>query len=339
MRARLKPLDRQTIVITGGSSGIGLATARRAVSQGAQVVLAARNREALQAVCSELQSKGGRATFAVADVGDAAAVDHIVETAVQAFGGFDTWVNDAGVGVYGQLMDIPLEEHERLFRTNYWGVVNGSRAAVRHLEGRPGGGALINLGSVTSDFAVPILGAYAASKHAVKGFTDALRLELKHAGVPVSVTLIKPSGIGTPFPVHARNHMDTDPQVVPPLYAPEIVADAILHAAVHPVRSLTIGSAGGLMAGVAVAAPALTDPLFAWAMPWLQRSSRPATAADNLFAASKDGGVHHPVTGPGRPFSIYTRLSKHPGAALGVGLAALGSVALICTRGRRGGRR
>lgn len=332
MRARLKPLSRQILVITGASSGIGLATARRAASKGAAVVLAARNEEALGRICEEIRRDGGQAVYVAADVGDRDDVARIVEKALDTFGGFDTWVNNAGVGVYGELLEIPPEEHEQLFRTNYWGVVNGSIAAVRHLAGRPGGGALINVGSVNSDFAIPILGAYAASKHAVKGFTDALRMELRHAGKPVSVTLIKPSGIGTPFPVHARTHLSTDPRVAPPVYAPEVAADAILHAAVHPVRSLTIGSAGRVMAGAAVGAPDLMDSFFAWAMPRVQRTAHPRAPSDNLFTPDGDGRMHHPYSSAGRPFSVYTGLHKHPRALVGLGLAALGSVAVLAVQ-------
>src|SRR5690606_10484004 len=108
-----------------------------------------------------------------------------------------TWVNDAGVSIYARLEDTPDEDHQRMFQTNYWGVVFGSLEALKHLKRN--GGALINIGSVTSDVPTPLLSAYTASKHAVKGFTDSLRLELLHEDAPVSVTLIKPSGIHTPF--------------------------------------------------------------------------------------------------------------------------------------------
>src|SRR5690606_34022319 len=112
-------------------SGIGLATAQAAAAQGAAVVLVARTGEALDQVAQEITAVGGRATTVVADVGDEAQVQAVVDHAIDTFGGFNTWVNDAGVGVYGDIMDLPSEEHERLFQTNYWGVVYGSKAAVR----------------------------------------------------------------------------------------------------------------------------------------------------------------------------------------------------------------
>lgn len=339
MKFRPKPLDQQTLVITGASSGIGLATAREAVAEGAAVVLVARNEDALKTICAELREQGGRVAYAVADVGVEKDMDGVVQTALREFGGFDTWVNDAGVGIYGDLMDIPIEEHERMFQTNYWGVVFGSRAAVQHFR-TTGGGTLINVGSINSDFAIPLLGAYAASKHAVKGFTDALRMELKHENAPVSVTLIKPSGIGTPFPVHARNHMDSDPQVAPPVYAPEVVAGAILHAATHRVRNITVGGAGRMMVGTAVGLPRLADRFFAWAMPRVQKTDKPRTEASSLFAHSDDGDVYRDK-GPGRKFSVYTSAQKHPGAVAGagLGLAALGAGAALLIARRLSGRR
>lgn len=271
MRIKLKPLSRQTIVITGGSSGIGLAIARRAVHRGARVVLVARDDDALKSVCHELTREQGHASgnngsgvqadYVVADVGEREQLRHVVDTVVERYGGFDTWINDAGVGVYARLEEISDEDHARLFQTNYWGVVYGSTEALRHLRGR--GGALINIGSISSDVPAPILSAYTASKHAVKGFTNSLRLELLHDDAPVSVTLIRPSGIHTPFGQHARNYLDNASQVPPPVYHPGLVADAVLHAATHPVREVTIGGSGMLMTWLTRLMPRLADRLFA----------------------------------------------------------------------------
>jgi len=205
-----KALNDQVIVITGASSGIGLATARMAARRGAKVVLVARNAEVLAAEQARLQAAGGRAIHVVADVGSREALEGVARSAVEAFGGFDTWVNVAGLTIYGNLWDVEDRDSERLMRTNFWGTVNGSLVAVEHLKDK--GGALVNVGSVASDLAFPLQGMYCASKHAVKGFTDALRMELLQDGIPIGVTLIKPTSIDTPLPHRARNYMDREPR-------------------------------------------------------------------------------------------------------------------------------
>jgi short-subunit dehydrogenase len=136
-------------------------------------------------------------------------VERIGQTAMERFGRIDTWVNNAGVGTFGRLEDISLEDHQRLFQTNFWGVVNGSLEAVKRMKLR-GGGALINVGSEVSDAPVPLQGMYSASKHAVKAFTESLRMELQKEEAPMSVSLIKPAAIDTMFAVHAKNYMDKE---------------------------------------------------------------------------------------------------------------------------------
>ncbi|HEY8157336.1 MAG TPA: SDR family oxidoreductase [Methylobacter sp.] len=194
----LKPVSQQIMVITGATSGIGLTTARMAAKKGAKVVLVARNEKALRELADEITARDGQAVYAVADVADLDALQAVSEKAIAEFGGFDTWINNAGGSIYGRIMDVPVEDLRRLFETNFWGVVNGSRIAVNHLRSK--GGALINLGSEVSDAPIPLQGLYASSKHAVKGFTDSLRMELEADGLPISVTLIRPTATHTPFP-------------------------------------------------------------------------------------------------------------------------------------------
>src|SRR5688572_17555851 len=165
MRIELLPVGEQVVVITGASSGIGLVTAREAARQGARVVLAARSENALSLIVNEMEQAGHDVIYVVADVSKLEDVHRIARASLEKFGGFDTWVNNAGVSIYGNLADTSLADHRLLFETNYWGVVHGSLVAAEHLAER--GGAIINVGSVLSDRAIPLQGAYCASKHAV----------------------------------------------------------------------------------------------------------------------------------------------------------------------------
>ncbi|MGH7633251.1 MAG: SDR family NAD(P)-dependent oxidoreductase, partial [Gemmatimonadaceae bacterium] len=142
MKYELKPVRDQVIVITGATSGIGLATARQAARRGASVVLNARAGEDLAIVTSEIAADGGQVAFVAGDVADLAVVRALADAAVAEFGRIDTWVNNAGVSIYGKLVDVPMEDKKRLFDTNFWGVVNGCRTALRHFERR--GGTIIN---------------------------------------------------------------------------------------------------------------------------------------------------------------------------------------------------
>src|SRR5262245_50828949 len=136
MAVYLKKLEDQVMVITGASSGIGLATARTAAKRGARLVLVARNEDALRALAGEIHRDGGEAIYVVADVGNEVEVENVARTAVEQFGDFDTWVNDAGISVYGRLLEVTIEDHRRLFETNFWGVVYGSLEAARHFRRR-----------------------------------------------------------------------------------------------------------------------------------------------------------------------------------------------------------
>src|SRR3954465_3824459 len=235
-----KPLEKQVIVTPGASSGIGLATAEAAAKEGAKLVLAARSEQTLAGIVQRLNGEGCEAISVVADVADRQQVEKVAEAAVARFGRIDTWVNDAGLSIYGRLDQVSDEDSRRLFDINFWGVVNGSLVALPHLK--RDGGALINIGSEVSDAAVPILGMYVASKHAVKGFTDALRIEIEGiAQAPVSITLIQPTAVDTPFDEHARNYMDKEPNLPSPMIEPDQVADAILKAATKPTPNIKVG--------------------------------------------------------------------------------------------------
>ena len=258
MGVMLKPVREQVMVITGADSGIGLATARLAARRGACLVLNSRNEAELARIAADLRREtGAQVEWHAGDVADMQVMMETAEVAIRAFGRIDTWVNNAGVSIYGMIEDVPLDDARRMFETNYWGTVNGSLAALPYLKAR--GGALINVGSIVSDTFVPLQGHYSASKHAVKGFTDALRAELIHQHAPVSVTLVKPGAIDTPFPQHAANYMDAEPRHPHPVYVPEVVAKAIVHCAEHPRRSVTVGGGGRMMAMMGLKSPKVAD--------------------------------------------------------------------------------
>ena len=341
MSVKLLRLQDQVIVITGASSGIGLVTAKMAAKRGARLILNARNEEALRMVCEEIKSSGGEAYPIAGDVGQFEDVQKIATEAIRRFGGFNTWINNAGVSIYGPVLDQALEDHRRLFDTNYWGVVHGSMVACAHLRRR--GGALINIGSVLSDIAIPVQGTYCATKHAVKAYTDALRLELEEEGAPVSITLIKPSTIDTPYTRHAKNLMPVEPNNPPPVYAPETVAEAILHCAEHPLRDLYVGGAGKMLVEAGHHMPRLVDKVMESTMFETQKSDRqtPANRTDSLYAPSADGEERGDYAGHVSESSVYTKAVAHP-LLTGTVIAGLGLAAFAAWRSfsdqRNGGR-
>ena len=328
MGVKLKKLEEQVLVITGASSGIGLATARMAARRGARVVLAARNERSLADAVAQIEAEKGAAMPVVADVSRERDVRQIAEVARAAFGGFDTWVNNAAVTIYGRLEEVSVEDQRQLFEVNFWGLVYGSRVALQHLRSR--GGALINMGSVLSDRAIPLQGTYSASKHAVKAFTDALRMEVEKDGDPVSVTLVKPGPIDTPYYKHAKNYLDAEPKPPGPVYAPEVVARAILSCAERPMRDVIIGGGGKMLSAMGAYAPRFTDRYMRTTQFKAQQSDRPtADRSDRSLyegadpvAATSGGYAGHVARS-----SLYTSATLNPRktalAAIGIGLAVV----------------
>jgi short-subunit dehydrogenase len=324
MKFRLKKLADQVVVITGATSGVGLTTARRAADRGAKLVLAARNEDALKQLMYSLTKRGTETAYCVADVGIEEDVRRIAQMAIDRFGGFDTWVNNAGVSIFGKSEEVPLEDQRRLFQTNFWGVVHGSLVAAAHLKKR--GGVLINVGSELSDRAVPLQAAYSASKHAVKGFTDALRVELEAEDAPVSVTLIKPAAMDTMLVPHAKNFLDVEPKLPPPIYAPDLAADAILFAAENPRRDLFVGGAAHLMSSGGFLTPGLFDSYMRRFLFRQQKSSVPARdrSRNALYSPGKDLFERQGYRGHVFESSLYTKAAMRPKASaafcVGVGL-------------------
>ena len=337
MAIKLKPLRDQTIVITGGSSGIGLATARRAAKAGAKVVIVARNEAALREAAEQIEREGGTCAYLAVDIADADAAERIGALADERFGGFDTWVNDAASALYARLEQTDMAEHRRVFDVGYFGTVAASLYAVKRLKTQ--GGALINLGSILSDVAIPVQGSYCAMKHAVKSFTQTLRMESEIDGGKVAITLIKPAGIDTPYPEHARNKMGQPGRIPPLLYDPELVARAICFCAEHQRSEVTVGGAGVLITTVGTLFPRLSERVMELGFHEpAQTTDMPPEpgAVDNLFAARDDGREHSNQPHFVRRSSLALEAQLHPFATMAITASAIAAgVAAFALKRRR----
>lgn len=297
-----KPLDQQVVVLTGASSGIGRAAALQFGEAGATVVLAARNEEALREVATLIEQGRGRSLVVPTDVADWGQVQHLAETAVSTFGRIDTWVNNAGISVYATAEATDVEETQQIMQTNFMGVVHGVSAVLPIMRAQ-GYGTIINVGSVESQRALPLQAAYGASKHAVKGYTESLRMEQMHEKSGINVTLIMPSGINTPLFNHARSKTGYKPMPVPPVYTPELAGQSIVQAAQAPQRDIYVGGAGFIFGLMQKINPALVDRIMTagGSMYRLQTSDEPYSGPDNL---------NQTVGGTGRVEGDFAALTK-----------------------------
>ena len=333
-----KPIREQVIVVAGASSGIGLATAKEAARRGAKVVLAARNAADLHRAVDEIVRNGGDAIAVPTDVTVPEQVEALGRRAVEQYGRVDTWAHVAGVSAYATFREQSADDFRRVVEVNFFGQVNGARVALPLLEQT--GGALICVGSTLSDRGVPLQGAYCASKHAIKGWLDALRVELQHEGSSVRVTLVKPSSIDTPLFDKARTQLGVMPQPIPPIYEPELAAEVILRAAEGNERDAFVGGAGKLLSVAERLSPKLVDLQQRRQGFDSQKTDWPkaADAPTNLYApVPHDGGVRGDFSTRASTRSVYQRLAAHPVAGSLAGAAAAGLGALVLRRVRDGG--
>jgi NAD(P)-dependent dehydrogenase (short-subunit alcohol dehydrogenase family) len=337
---QLKPIDQQVVVVMGASSGIGREAAKRFAQRGAKVVVAARNQDGLETLVREIRERGGVASPVVADVTDFAQVKAAADEAVEQYGRLDTWAHVAGVSLYATFDEVTPEEFKRVIEVNLVGQAYGAMAALPHLK-REGRGALIHVSSIESQLSFPYQSAYAASKHGIPGFLDALRLELRHEGMPISVTNIMPAAINTPLFDKARTKLGVKPAVPPPVYQPGTVADQIVYAAEHPVRDMIAGGAGKMFIQTQRISPALMDALMLLAGFESQKTDEPKSVdgPNNLFA---------PIAGQNRvegdfgqialDRSLYNWLGRHPYVRRSLAGAALGVATLLSVRAASAGR-
>ena len=270
-------LPVRVVVITGASSGIGRCTARLFAQRGWRVGLVARGMDGLQAATQEITGAGGTAHWAAADVADPVALDHAARQLQDRLGMADVWVNCAGNGVYGPFMRVPEPEFRRVTEVTYHGTVNGTRTALRGMRAR-GAGTVVNVCSAIAFHGMPLLSSYSGAKHAVRGFTDAVRADLLADGSAVRVCLVYPPAVNTPFFSHAVTHMPLPPRPMKPVYQPEVVAAGVLHAALSGRPEVPIGGVTVLFAFAARWTPGLLARAIAFQGDAGQMTSHPDAA-------------------------------------------------------------
>ncbi|MFJ9036984.1 SDR family oxidoreductase [Streptomyces sp. NPDC102406] len=332
----------QTVVITGASAGIGRATARLYGGRGANVVLIARGRAGLEAAAEDVESLGGHPLVQVADTARADEVEAAAEAAEQAFGPIDVWINCAFSSVFAPFDEITAEEYERATQVTYLGFVNGTRSALKRMLPRDRG-TIVQVGSALGERSVPLQSVYCGAKHAINGFTSALRTELLHRGSNVHVTIAQMPAVNTPQFSWVTSRLSRHPQPVPPIYQPEVAARGIAHAADHPRRKqYYVGATTVATLWANRLVPALLDRYLArTGVDSQQTDQRPPSGKSNLFEPvdRTEEGVHgaHGIfdeASHGRSFEAA--LARHPAAALSA--AVLGAATATAWLGRRARR-
>ncbi len=321
-----RDLRGAVVVLVGASSGIGRAAARAFAREGASLVLAARREAALRVVAAECAGLGARALVVPTDVTEAGDLRRLVDAALERFGRIDAWVNNAAVGAVGRFVDVPMEAHERVLRTNLLGHLHGAHAVLPVFE-RQGRGVMINTLSLSSFVPAPYVATYGTSKFALRGFHETLRSEMSDTP-GIRICDIYPGFVDTPGIQNAANYTGRRPTLPPPVQSPETVARVMVRLARRPRRRVSLGLG------------AAYSRLAYWLLPGTTRSggmrfvagyfgrAAPAPVTQgNLFAGGAATGVRGDWLRPGRG----------AGAAWGVA-AALGVAAVVVVglaRGRR----
>ncbi len=324
-------VSEQVVVLTGASSGVGRACARAFAARGARLALIARNEEALNAAADEVRRAGGEVLVLALDV----AVERAAASVEQRWGRIDTWVNCAMLTVFAPVMEMTAEEFRRVTEVTYLGYVHGTMAALRRMLPRDEG-TVIQIGSALAYRSIPLQSAYCAAKAAIRGFTDSLRTELIHDGSHVKLSMLQLPAINTPQATRQRNKLDKQALPVPPLFAPEAIAEAIAWAAEHAPREMLVGRPTVQAVWAQKFIPGLLDLYLGKTGYQAQLADTPndQRGRDILFdTLPGDPGAHGPYRDRERGPDLQMRLRTHPRA---VGLASVGLVALaaLVARGR-----
>ena len=323
---------KQIVVITGASAGVGRATVRAFARQGADIGLLARGADGLEAARREVEAEGGRALVLPTDVAHAEQVEAAAERVERELGAIDVWVNNAMVSVFSPVKDLQADELKRVTDVTYLGVVYGTLAALKRMLPRDRG-AIVQVGSALAYRGIPLQAAYCGAKHAIQGFTESLRCELLHDESRVHVTMVQLPAMNTPQFDWVKSRMPREPQPVPPIYQPEIAAQAIVWAASHRRRELSVGAPTvAAIAGNKIAS-GLFDRYLAKTGYDSQQTDQPADPdrPDNLWAPLPgDYGAHGRFAARSTKSSPQAWANEH--LAIVIGLAVGGAAMMWSAR-------
>jgi short-subunit dehydrogenase len=255
----MRDKQESVIVITGASSGIGVATAYEFARRGASLVLAARREPRLQEIAEGCRKMGAQVLVGPVDVTHEPVVQNLARLAVESFGRLDVWINNAAVSLFGRFEETPIQDFKRVIETNLFGYVHGARAALPHFR-QQGSGVLINVASIVGKVAQPYTSAYVMSKHAVRALGMSLRQELADAR-DIHVCTVMPASIDTPIFQHAANYMGRAIKPISPVYSAESVAKAIFRLTVHPRREVFVGGSSRILNFLNTVLPGVTERL------------------------------------------------------------------------------
>jgi short-subunit dehydrogenase len=301
-----KQLADSVVVITGASTGIGRASALEFARAGATVIVTSRRKEVLQALADQCIKRGGRALAIAADVTDQQAIENSARRVVETFGRIDVWINNAAVTSFGRLEETPPKTYRRVIETNLFGYINGARAALPRFR-EQGKGILVNISSGVGRIGSPFISAYAASKFAIIGLSESLRMELRDAP-NIHVCTVVLGAIDTPLFQHGANFTGRAVQPIPPIYSAEEVATAIVDLIRHPKREIIVGNATKLGLMAHAIAPGLSERIFANRVEHKHFQNRPTPATDgNVFKPMTE---YHNVSGGWRVELGHGRFSR-----------------------------
>ncbi|MEA2686698.1 MAG: hypothetical protein QOE93_1893 [Actinomycetota bacterium] len=318
-------------MVTGASSGVGRATARAFAERGADVALIARGREGLEAAAKEVEAAGGRALVLPLDIADAEAVDHAAQRVEDELGPIDVWVNSAMTAVLAPVMETTAAEFARVTEVTYLGQVHGVLAALARMVPRDRG-VIVQVGSALCYRSIPLQATYCGAKHAVKGFTEALRCELLHDRSRVRITMVHLPGLNTPQFDLVKTTLPRHPRPVAPVYQPEVAAKAVLWAADHPRREVMVGAPTPLTVWAGRLAPGLVDRYLAKTNYQGQQTDEPIPPDRPSYLwepVPGDPGAHGIFDSEAHAASAQLALTTHRplAAAVAAAAAAAGSVA------------